>query len=69
MDYKFNILTESKEINIKPEGYEKLRIILEYPEVEGKPQGYSVPITFVIKDKNNPKHVKVVKSFFTFPIS
>jgi cytochrome c oxidase accessory protein FixG len=67
--YKFSILTESKEINIQPEGYEKVRIILEYPEVEGKPQGYSVPITFVIKDKNNPKHVKVVKSFFTFPVS
>ncbi|GIX42931.1 MAG: hypothetical protein KatS3mg129_2664 [Leptospiraceae bacterium] len=67
--YNFRILNEIKEINIKPEGYEKLRVILEYPESQGKPEKFTIPVTFIIKDKNNPEHIKQVKSFFTFPIN
>jgi cytochrome c oxidase accessory protein FixG len=68
-DYPFKVLTETKEVNIKPEGYEKLRIILEYPENQVKPDRYTIPIKFIVYDKNNPNHKKEVKSFFTFPIN
>ncbi len=66
-NHSFNKLIDSSEIHIKPEGYEKVRIILEYPESNGKLDKYSVPVSFIIVNKNNGKHKKVVKTYFTFP--
>ncbi|MCS7205989.1 MAG: cytochrome c oxidase accessory protein CcoG [Leptospiraceae bacterium] len=68
-DYNFIVLSGAKELQIKPEGYEKIRYIIEYSENQKKPNVSSVPLTFVIKDKNHPKHVKKVKTYFTFPIN
>lgn len=65
--YSFVKLMESNQIHIKPEGYEKVRVILEYPENNGKLNTYSVPVSFIIVNKNNGKHKKVVKTYFTFP--
>ncbi len=68
-NYHFNLLLETDEIYVKPEGYEKVRIILEYPESQGKPVSHSLPLTFEIQDKNNPSHKKLVKSYFTIPFN
>lgn len=65
--YPLNKLIESEQIHIKPEGYEKVRVILEYSESNGKLESYSVPVSFIIINKNNSKHKKIVKTYFTFP--
>ncbi|MFN3604647.1 MAG: cytochrome c oxidase accessory protein CcoG [Leptonema sp. (in: bacteria)] len=65
--YPLHNLTETNEYHIRPEGYEKIRIILEYAESNGKLDRYSLPVSIIIKDKKNPKHKKIVKTYFTIP--
>ncbi len=68
--YPIHVLTQDNEINIEPEGYKKIRYIIEYPESNGKPDRYTIPIEFIVKDKNNQNHTKVIKTYFTInPVS